>query len=287
MVLKIWSCLFFNEQDVIETLEAFTLQADWRKLLASVLLGFVFIARFCLKQWVAITTFFPDKSCVHLSLKTTSKVAVRKKNSLNWDDASQGKAFTVIEIWEWEWWRLYNTTTNDKLHIREHFPYRRSLTEQKLFEAIKKGNIPGYVQCDNEAPKSLSANFANFSPFCKNTLVSKNGIGDSMKTYAEEEAIMSEPGNMSMWSFTLENGTLITPLLLFYVQLGLVVTKIHRSVENIPKKCSNCFLQSTVDARRQNDENPNSIVVAATMKLQTKSSYGFQNKDRSWRIVTK
>ena len=42
-----------------------------------------------------------------------------------------------------------------------------------------------------------------------------------------------------------------------------------------------------MDARRQSDENPNSIVVAGTMKQQTKSSYGFQNMDRSRRIVTK
>ena len=182
--------------------------------------GFVFIARFCLKQWFAFTTFVPVKSCVHLSLKTTSKVAVRKENSLNWDEATQGKAFTVIEIWEWEWWRLYNTTTNDKLHIREHLTYRRSLTEQNLFDAIRKGNIPGYVQCENEVPESLSANFANFPPFCKNTLVSKNDIGDLMKTYAEEEALLSQPGKMSMSSFTLENGTLITPLLLFLCSTG-------------------------------------------------------------------
>ena len=42
----------------------------------------------------------------------------------------QEKGFTVIEMWECEWWRLNKTTTNVKLHIRENFLYRRSLTEQ-------------------------------------------------------------------------------------------------------------------------------------------------------------
>ena len=92
---------------------------------------------------------------------------------------------------------------------------------------------------------------------------------------------------MLMSSFTLQNGTLITPLLLFYLQLGLVGTKIHRFVEYTPKNCFNSFVQAAVDARRKSDENPNSSVVAETMKLLAKSSYGYQVMDRSRHIVTK
>ena len=41
-----------------------------------------------------------------------------------------------------------------------------------------------------------------------------------MKTYAEEEGIMSQPRKMSISSFTLQNGTLITPLLFFLSTIG-------------------------------------------------------------------
>ena len=190
-------------------------------------------------------------------------------------------------MWESEWWRLDKTATNVKLHMRENFPYRRSLTEQQLLEGIKKGKHFGYVQCDIEVPENLRANFSNFPPIFKKTLVSKNDIGDLMKSYAEEEGTMSQPRKMLISSFTLQNGTLIAPLLLFYVQLGLVVTKIHRFVEYTPKKCFNSFVQSAVDARRKDDENPNSIVVAETMKLLANSSYGYQIRDRSRHTVTK
>ena len=190
-------------------------------------------------------------------------------------------------MWECEWWRLYKTTANVKLHIRENFPYRRSLTEQQLVDGVKKGILIGYVQCDIEIPENSRVNFANFPPIFKNTLVSKNDIGDLMKTYAEEGGIMSQPRKMLISSFTLQNGTLITPLLLFYLQLGLVVTKIHRSVECTPKKCFNSFVQSAVEARRKGDENPNSGVVAETMKLLANSSYFYQIMDRSRHTVTK
>ena len=169
----------------------------------------------------------------------------------------QEKGFTVIEMWECEWWRVYKTTANVKLHIREKFPYRRSLTEQQLLEQVKKGSLFGYVQCDIQVPEILRVYFANFPPIFKNTLVSKNDIGDLMKTYAEEGGIMSQPRKMLISSFTIENGTLITPLLLFHLQLGLFCTKIHRFVEYAPKKCSNSFVQSAVNARRKGDENPN------------------------------
>ena len=92
---------------------------------------------------------------------------------------------------------------------------------------------------------------------------------------------------MLISSSTLQNETIITPLLLFHLHLGLLCTKIHRSVEYTPKKCFNNYVQSAVDARRQGDENPNSSVVAETMKLLTNSSYGYQIMDRSRHTVKK
>ena len=83
VALKIWSCLIFNVQDLIVNMRASTLQADRRKLIASVLMCFVLIAILCLKQWVASTTFVPVKSFAHLSLKKISNLAVGKENSMN------------------------------------------------------------------------------------------------------------------------------------------------------------------------------------------------------------
>ena len=108
-----------------------------------------------------------------------------------------------------------------------------------------------------------------------------------MKNYAEEKILLSQPQKMLTSSFSLQNGTHIAPLLLFYLQLGLVVTKTHRFAEYTPKKCFNSFVQSAVDARTQGDQNPKSSVVAETMKLLDNSSYGYQIMDRSRHTVTK
>ena len=118
-----------------------------------------------------------------------------------------------------------------------------------------------------------------------NILVRKNDVLDLMKNYAEEEKHLSQPRKMLISSFTLQKGTLFTPLLLFCLQLGLVCTKIHRFVEYTPRKCFNSFVQSAVDAKRPSDENPNSSVVSKTMKPLAKSSFGYQIMDRSRRTV--
>ena len=105
----------------------------------------------------------------------------------------------------------------------------------------------------------MRTNFANFPPIFKKTSVSKNDVVDLMKTYAEEEGIMSQPRKTLISSFKSQNGTLITPVLKFYLQLGLVATKIFRFVEYIPKKCFNSFVQAAVDARMKVDKKPNSV----------------------------
>ena len=107
-----------------------------------------------------------------------------------------------------------------------------------------------------------------------------------MQDYADKQGLLCQPRKMLFSSYFLENGTLITPLLLFYLELGLVCKKIYRFVEYTPVKCFNKFVQSAVDARR-GDENPNSSVVAETMKLLANSSYGYQITDRRRHTVTK
>ena len=94
-----------------------------------------------------------------------------------------------------------------------------------------------------------------------------------MKNYAKEGRLLSQPRKMLKSSFTSQNGTLITPLLLFRLHVGLVCTKNYRFVEYTPKKGFNSFVQSAVEARRQVDENANSSVVAETKKLLASSSY--------------
>ena len=154
-------------------------------------------------------------------------------------------------MWECEWWTLYKTTNTVKKHIREGFLYRRSLAAEQILEDMKEGKLRGYMQCDIEVPEKLMSKFVNFPLKFKNTSVINSDFGDLMKNHVEEERLLSQPRKVLISSFTLQNGTLITLLLLFYLQLCLVCTKKHRFVEYTIKKCFNSLVQSAVDAGRQ------------------------------------
>ena len=124
--------------------------------------------------------------------------------------------------------------------------------------------------------------FCQIYPIFKNTVVSRNDIGYLMKEYAEKEDIMSQPRRMLILGFHLKKKKLfITPLLLYYLHLGLECTEILQFVQYSPKKWLSSFVESAINARRQGDQNPNSRVVAETMKFLANSSYG----TRSWIVV--
>ena len=189
------------------------------------------------------------------------------------------KGYKVEEMWECD--RLESFKTYDKLknHVRTHFPSKRPLSTDSLLAKIKERSLFGYVQCNLVVPDELESKLANFPPIFKNTEVGRNEIGDYMKNYAIENEMLKHPQRMLISSFKLGNGTVITPLFNFYLELGLQCTKIYRFVQYSPRKCFNNFNQSVVDARREGDENPLSGVVAETMKLLGNSSYGYQIMD--------
>ena len=146
-------------------------------------------------------------------------------------------------------------------HLRNLFPYKVPLTEEGLLQRIKDGNLFGRLQCDIEVPEHLSENFANFPPIFKNTLVSRDDIGPLMKENAEKNQYLTQPRRMLIPSFHIKRGTLVSPIILFYLQQGLVCAKIHHFVEYTPLSCFNSFVQSAVNARREGDKNPNSTVL--------------------------
>ena len=95
----------------------------------------------------------------------------------------------------------------------------------------------------------------------------------------------STPENVNI--FHLKNGTIITPLLNFYLDLGLECYRICRFVQYTPMKSFKSFVQSVVDARRKGDKNPHSSLVVEIMKLLANSSYSYQIIERSRHTITK
>ena len=174
---------------------------------------------------------------------------------------------TVIELWDCERLRLYKATNNVKQHIWQHFPYRRSLAAVQLLEEMKKRTF-WLHSVRHRSPWKLE-HHANFRPFFKNTVVSKNNIGNLMDIMPKKDCSLNL---RKTWFRTSHYRTEHWSLLFF--NLTWMKSSLYKntpfswlhSKENFQQFCT-----VAVDARRQHDENPNSNVVTETMKRLAKT----------------
>ena len=155
------------------------------------------------------------------------------------------------------------------------------MNEQQILEAIQEGTLFGLVECDIKVPEHLRTHFDEMTPIFKNTDVSLEDIGEPMKKYAEQNKLMSQPQCTLIGSYHGEKILLATPLLQWYLEHGLVVTKIYQVVQYWPEDCFKKFGEEVSQARQDGDADPAQTIIADTMKLLGNSAYGktITNKD--------
>ena len=77
----------------------------------------------------------------------------------------------------------------------------------------------GVVDCSLEVPEHLFPYFEDFPSIFKNCVVGRDDIGDHMEEFAERHKLLSKSLKMLISSFKLERGPIITPLLLFHLEI--------------------------------------------------------------------
>ena len=90
----------------------------------------------------------------------------------------------------------------------------------------------------------------------KFTEVSRKDISPLMRDFAEKTKCLPQPRKMLIGSYFAKKIFLITPLVKWYLEQGLVVTKVYEFVEYVPKQCFRGFGESVSEARRAGDQDP-------------------------------
>ena len=207
VALKIWSCPIFDGQDQIAKSRDSVQQADKQKLTASVLMVFVLIGTLALRPWAAFITFVCVKKFNRLS---SNNVVVRRESSMNWDEAIYKKKaslllkYVIAKGGDCTKQAIMSKIVSEILFLQT-FTCNWAAIRRK-----KNAKLFVYVQCDSELLENIKNIFANFPPIFKNALVSRNDIGDSMQTHAEEDGITFQRRKMLISGFTLQNGSLMT-----------------------------------------------------------------------------
>ncbi|KAL9961203.1 hypothetical protein ACROYT_G030104 [Oculina patagonica] len=188
------------------------------------------------------------------------------------------QGYNLVQIWECQWLKM--TRTSLAIHQFLQSKFHRPLdsyvnpSQKQILSAIRKNYLFGVVECDIHVPDHLKPKFNEMCPIFKNTEVERKDIGEYMRAFAEEHNIMPRPRKTLIGSFYGEKILLATPLLKWYLEHGLEVTRIYQVIQYTPVPCFKPFGEAVSDARRDGDANPDKAIIADTMKLVGNSSYG-------------
>ena len=203
--------------------------------------------------------------------------AINRENTMSNVKYLEDLGYTVVIKWECEY---DNELKSDKLQTsfcREQniaIDNRHKLSEKQILQGITDGSFFGMVECDIMTPDELKPYFEEFQPIAKHAMLDRNSIGIHMKSFAEANKLLKKPSKTLLCSYYGNRILLATPLLQWYLSKGLVVTKIHQTIQFKPEKCFQKFGETVVDARREGDTNPATKVVSASSKLMGNSAYG-------------
>ena len=194
--------------------------------------------------------------------------------------------FKLIEMWECKWKAFKRThqITNPYTLPTEHL---FSPNKDTLLDHIKKGDIFGVAEIDIRVPDNLKSFFADFPPIFKNAVVTKDDIGQHMTEFLSTNKISYKPRKYLIGSMFAEKQVFITPLIQWYIKMGLEVTRIYQVIEFTPRRCFHKFAENVSDDRRAGDRDPDMQVIADTSKLIGNSVYGYSvmNKDKHTSIA--
>jgi len=185
--------------------------------------------------------------------------------------------YSPVIQWGCQWLKEKRQNPEVEAYLNQVFPGRQHKgklkSETQLLDEVRNGTLFGAVEVDIHVPEQLKPKFSEMTPIFKNTNISIDDIGEDMKRFAEEHECMPRPRRSLIGSYRGDKILLATPLLQFYLEQGLVVTKVHQAIEWIAKPCFAPFGEFVSNARREGDQG-GSTVVAETAKTVGNAGYG-------------
>ena len=76
---------------------------------------------------------------------------------------------------------------------------KRKMTQDQIVQAVMEDKLFGALEVYISVPDNLKSKFSQMSPIFKNIEVSRDDIGDHMKTYDEERNVMNKPRKYLVW----------------------------------------------------------------------------------------
>ena len=144
---------------------------------------------------------------------------------------------------------------------------KNKLTEEELITAIKDGTLFGFALVDISVPPHLTDYFEAFPPLFANHTVYRKDIGAHMQSYLENTESSFKFSRLLISGKSAKDLLLSTDLLQWYLNHGLVITKITEVIEYKRGSPFQGFVDDVTARRKEGEKSPNKKIIAETYKL--------------------
>ena len=146
---------------------------------------------------------------------------------------------------------------------------------QKLIGRMYSKRWFGFAEVDIEVPRDLWEEFEKFPPIFINQSVGEEGIPQHMKDYLAKSGRTATPNQKKLLGVLKAKKVLLyTPLLKWYIEHGVEIKAVHRTIDYVPKKIFYWFVQEVANMRTKGDAEAEKALLAEIYKLLGNSAYG-------------
>ena len=147
--------------------------------------------------------------------------------------------------------------------------------QDEIIQNVLNDKLFGFFQVDIEVPEQFWKHFSEFSPLFVISEVPEDQIPQHMQDYKINTGRKKIKNNKKLLGvMKAEKILLYSPLLKWYLNHGLQVTKIHRYISYTSSRPFAWFPEEVSSARRDADNDKNKKQLGDTAKLKGNSFYG-------------
>ena len=160
--------------------------------------------------------------------------------------------------------------------------------KNEIIQNVLNDKLFGFFEVDIEVPEQKRKRFSEFCPLFVISEVPEDQIPQHMKDYKINTGRKMIKNNKKLLGVMKDEKILIySPLLKWYLNHGLQVTKIHRYISYISGRPFKWFPEEVSSARREADNDKNKKQLGDTAKLKGNSFYGKMIENLEKHISTK
>ena len=167
-------------------------------------------------------------------------------------------------------------------------PEQSSEEKNEIIQNVLNDKLFGFFEVDIEVPEQKRKRFSEFCPLFILDEVPEEQIPQHMKDYQINTGRKKIKNNKKLLGVMKAEKILIySPLLKWYLNHGLQVTKIHRYISYTSGRPFKWFPEEVSSARREADNDKNKKQLGDTAKLKGNSFYGKMIENLEKHISTK